>query len=197
MLAKRGAISVSTSRPLASEWPKSPRNAPNSHSKNRTIAGRSSPRSSRSLARLSGVAEFCRIAEARSPGSISVPTKISTEAREQRQDAQAESLDDEFQHTRPAPWPRSGPKLVPRHRAIACRSPGAAAGRRRPPDRRASRARGYALIQAFSRIMPLSMSKPPCGVWPPTLSLCASSQSRNTGMIAPPSSCSIFCISQI
>ena len=32
------------------------------------------------------------------------------------------------------------------------------------------------------QIRPLSMSKPLCGVWPPTLSLCASSQSRNTGI---------------
>ena len=61
-------------------------------------AGRSRPRSRRSLARLSGVAEFCRIAEARSPGKISVPMKMRTDAANRVEDAEAEPLEHEIQH---------------------------------------------------------------------------------------------------
>ncbi len=45
---------------------------------------------------------------------------------------------------------------------------------------------GQVFSQAFSAIRPLSKSKPLWGVCPPTLELCASSQSRNAGISAPP-----------
>ena len=101
---------------------------------------------------------------------------------EQRQDPENGPLDDQSSH--------SG-------RASIRRRPNRRAGPFGPARAPLSQVGRYDFSQALSRIMPLSMSKPPCGVWPPTLSLWASSQSRNTGMSAPPSSLSIACISQM
>ena len=101
---------------------------------------------------------------------------------QQRQDPENRSLKDQPSHPGPA--------------SVARADRGAPGARARRAMSSAGDGR-HDFSQALSRIMPLSMSKPPWGVWPPTLSLWASSQSRKAGMSAPPSSLSIACISQM
>ena len=76
---RRPETSSATSRPLASERPRSPRRQPESQSRYRIGAGRWSWSSRRIASTASGVACCPRIASATSPGSSSVPAKTITE----------------------------------------------------------------------------------------------------------------------